>query len=153
MVSDIPYQHISSNANTCFATVVSNTSFLIIEAKHWWSSILGSETSKNASSQLTACIKLNYQFSILYQNNDIVIENKIKSVQPALCCNAYAVCHRIDQRQNNTSDKCKNNDRRIPYSMRSLENTQWENDPYSVLRIYTQNWSQSSKVPCLVIIS
>ena len=40
---------------------------------------------------------------------------------------------------NYTADRCKNNDQRIPYRMRSLENIQWEDDPYSVLRIYTQN--------------
>ncbi|XP_017239986.1 G-type lectin S-receptor-like serine/threonine-protein kinase LECRK3 isoform X2 [Daucus carota subsp. sativus] len=41
-------------------------------------------------------------------------------------------------KRNYTVDRCKNNDRRIPYSMRSLENTQWEDDPYSVLKMTTE---------------
>ncbi|KAK1370999.1 Receptor-like serine/threonine-protein kinase [Heracleum sosnowskyi] len=38
-------------------------------------------------------------------------------------------------KRNYTAEICKNNEKTSQYSMRALENTWWENDPYSVLEI------------------
>ncbi|KAK1371540.1 Receptor-like serine/threonine-protein kinase [Heracleum sosnowskyi] len=37
------------------------------------------------------------------------------------------------EKNNNTGDSCKNKERQIQYRMRALDNTWWEDDPYSVL--------------------
>ncbi|KAK1371568.1 Receptor-like serine/threonine-protein kinase [Heracleum sosnowskyi] len=49
-------------------------------------------------------------------------------------------------KSNYTADRCKNNERRIQYSMRSLENTLWEDDPYSVLKLKS---TEECKSACL----
>ncbi|KAK1371567.1 Receptor-like serine/threonine-protein kinase [Heracleum sosnowskyi] len=48
--------------------------------------------------------------------------------------------------RNYSADRCKNNERRIQYSMRSLENTLWEDDPYSVLKLKS---TEECKSACL----
>ncbi|KAL8110610.1 G-type lectin S-receptor-like serine/threonine-protein kinase LECRK3 [Apium graveolens] len=48
--------------------------------------------------------------------------------------------------RNYTNYRCQNNERRIQYSMRSLENIFWEDDPYSVLKVVS---TEECKSACL----
>ncbi|KAK1371552.1 Receptor-like serine/threonine-protein kinase [Heracleum sosnowskyi] len=60
-------------------------------------------------------------------------DNKAKCV----CLPGFDYVSPVDRtagcEKNNTGDSCKNKERQIQYRMRALDNTWWEDDPYSVL--------------------